>query len=107
MTWKMTNCVHWPEKKAGRCPWEDNPDNCNNCQDYVPTNKIDYSELPLRLFEKIAQYDLGGMVLNDCTYLSHKATLESVEIWWKRNENFIMEAVIEKFQSSEKTEAET
>lgn len=62
---------------------------------------IDYNELPMELFEKIAEYDLGGMVLNDCAYLSHKSMLEAVEIWWKRNRDFIMEAVLEKVQASE------
>lgn len=64
---------------------------------------IDYNELPMETFEKIAEYDLGGMVLNDCTYLSHKAVLKAVEFWWKRNEEFIMEAVLGKVQSLEST----
>jgi len=63
--------------------------------------KTDYNKLPMELFEKIAEYDLEGMVLNDCAYLSHKAMLEGVEFWWKQNENFIMEAVLEKVQRSE------
>ena len=102
--WKKYDCVHWPEKSEGKCPYEENPKNCNNCQDYHPKRKPDYSELPLELFEKIAPYDLEGMVLNDCTYLSPKSTLASVEIWWKINGAFIMEAVLEKIQSSDETQ---
>ena len=105
MTWKMTDCVHWPEKKEGKCPWEDNSDNCNNCQDYHVKRKIDYNDLPMEEFEKIAVYDLGGQVLNDCTYLSSKAVVEAVELWWKRSEGFIMDAVLEKVRSSGGTQS--
>lgn len=59
--------------------------------------------LPLKDFEKIAEYDLGGQILEDCTYLSHESTLEAVEAWWKRNGDFIMEACLEKVRSSEGT----
>lgn len=57
--------------------------------------------LPFEDFEKIAEYDLGGQILEDCAYLSHKSTLEAVEIWWKRNGDFILEACLEKVRNSE------
>jgi len=101
--WKMTDCVHWPEKEKGKCPYEENPDNCNNCQDYHPSKIMDYNELPMEEFEKIAEYDLGGQILNDCTYLSHKEVVTAVDFWWKRNEKFIMEAVLEKVRSMEES----
>ena len=33
--YKMVDCTHWAEKVNGKCPWEENPENCNDCQDYV------------------------------------------------------------------------
>ena len=59
---------------------------------------IDYNKLPMKTFEKIAKYDLHGMVLNDCTFLSAKETLNAVEHWWDLNKTFIMQAVLEKVQ---------
>lgn len=97
----MYDCVHWPEKEKGKCPWQVDKEYCDGCQDYMPTSKkIDYNSLPMELFEKISQYDLGGMVLNDCAYLSHKSMLEAVEVWWNLNGNFIMNLVLSKFQGS-------
>lgn len=31
----MRDCVNWPQKEYGECPWEENPVNCNGCQDYI------------------------------------------------------------------------
>jgi len=38
--YKMADCVHWAEKLEGKCPWEENSDNCNDCQDYVKSSKV-------------------------------------------------------------------
>lgn len=61
---------------------------------------MNYNELPMELFEKIAHYDLDGTILQDCTHLSYKSVLDAVEWWWKEYGDFIMEAVLEKVQSS-------
>jgi len=66
-------------------------------------SKIDYNSLPMEEFEKVAQYDLKCMVLNDCTYLSDKAVLDSVETWWKINGDFIIQACLEKIRRLEGT----
>jgi len=67
---------------------------------------IDYNSLPMEEFEKVAEYDLGCMVLEDCAYLSHKSMLEAVEIWWKRNGDFIIQACLEKIRKCSETKEE-
>jgi len=58
--YKMVDCVHWGKKAEGKCPWEENPKNCNGCQDYVKSSKVKILDSEIMDKIKIQDEELFG-----------------------------------------------